>query len=393
MQCSGSSSTNVCIASFMIMVSTGPDDGVFMDDFSVFGYSFLNLPLRLGTTCFKGVKDHQLSLNWEKSQFMVKWALISQKYPTNDILLDEEYSIHSFSRLLSSFFPKLKDRLTKLQFLIAPNWDIPFALMCDASDFAIGAGRRLLRWVLLLQEFDFKVIDTKGAENLAADHLSRLENPYENVNDRKEINESFPLETLNMVTFRGDSRTPWFADFANYHAGDVCTAMKLLRFSQLATMDPPGDIMVQTSQPKRSLTVFLVWPTIYKDATSLSSNVDSYLPTSRKKLPSDEMASKTHPSLLKSVTCMGHRFMGPFQSSRLFGYKFILRCASIFIVDYCQKIWCSSAIISDRRNHFVNDQFAKVMLNLEFTPPSLHAYPTNKRGASGSIKSWLEKNP
>ncbi|GKB72814.1 reverse transcriptase domain-containing protein [Tanacetum coccineum] len=60
---------------------------------------------------------------------------------------------------------------------------------------------RLLRWVLLLQEFKFKVIDTKGAENLAADHLSRLENPYENVLNPKEINEMFPLETLNMVTF------------------------------------------------------------------------------------------------------------------------------------------------------------------------------------------------
>ncbi|GJZ30679.1 reverse transcriptase domain-containing protein [Tanacetum coccineum] len=79
---------------------------------------------------------------------------------------------------------------------------------------------RLLRWVLLLQEFKFKVIDTKGAENLAADHLSRLENPYENVLDPKEINEKFPLETLNMVTFRGDSSTPWFADYANYHAGN-----------------------------------------------------------------------------------------------------------------------------------------------------------------------------
>ncbi|GJT63128.1 reverse transcriptase domain-containing protein [Tanacetum coccineum] len=44
---------------------------------------------------------------------------------------------------------------------------------------------RLLRWVLLLQEFTFKVIDTKGAENLATDHLSRLENPYENVLDPK----------------------------------------------------------------------------------------------------------------------------------------------------------------------------------------------------------------
>nr|GEW20932.1 reverse transcriptase domain-containing protein [Tanacetum cinerariifolium] len=72
---------------------------------------------------------------------------------------------------------------------------------------------RLLHWVLLLQEFTFKVIDTKGAENLAADHLSRLLDP-------KEINESFPLETLNMISFRGNSSTPWFADFANYHAGN-----------------------------------------------------------------------------------------------------------------------------------------------------------------------------
>nr|GFB61178.1 reverse transcriptase domain-containing protein [Tanacetum cinerariifolium] len=77
---------------------------------------------------------------------------------------------------------------------------------------------RLLRWVLLLQEFKFKVIDTKGAENLATDHLSRLENPHQNVVDPKEINEAFPLETLNMVSFHGNSSTPWFADFANHHA-------------------------------------------------------------------------------------------------------------------------------------------------------------------------------
>ncbi|GJS30357.1 reverse transcriptase domain-containing protein [Tanacetum coccineum] len=57
------------------------------------------------------------------------------------------------------------------------------------------AKERLLRWVLLLQEFDFKVIDTKGAKNYAADHLSRLENPYENIFDPKEITETFPLET------------------------------------------------------------------------------------------------------------------------------------------------------------------------------------------------------
>nr|GFA67404.1 reverse transcriptase domain-containing protein [Tanacetum cinerariifolium] len=58
---------------------------------------------------------------------------------------------------------------------------------------------------------------TKGAENYAADHLSRLENPYENVFDPKEINENFPLESLNKIAHK-DLSTPWFADFANYHA-------------------------------------------------------------------------------------------------------------------------------------------------------------------------------
>nr|GFB15530.1 reverse transcriptase domain-containing protein [Tanacetum cinerariifolium] len=79
------------------------------------------------------------------------------------------------------------------------------------------AKARLLRWILLLQEFDFKVIDTHGAENYAGDHLSRLENPYENTFDPKEINETFPLESLNKVAHK-DPSTPWFADLTNYHA-------------------------------------------------------------------------------------------------------------------------------------------------------------------------------
>nr|GEY23352.1 reverse transcriptase domain-containing protein [Tanacetum cinerariifolium] len=148
---------------------------------------------------------------------------------------------------------------------------------------------RLLRWVLLLQEFTFKVIDIKGAENLATDHLSRLENPHQNVLDPKEINESFPLETLNMVSFRGNSSTPWFANFANYHAGNfvvkgmlsqqknkffkdvkryfwddpflfksvrikssegVYMARKPLTFSRLATIYPSRDIMARTTLPR-----------------------------------------------------------------------------------------------------------------------------------------------
>nr|GEU82940.1 hypothetical protein [Tanacetum cinerariifolium] len=79
------------------------------------------------------------------------------------------------------------------------------------------AKARLLRWILLLQEFDFKVVDTKGAKNYVADHLSRLKNPYESVFDPKEINETFPFETLNKVAHH-DQSASWFADFANYHA-------------------------------------------------------------------------------------------------------------------------------------------------------------------------------
>ncbi|GKA21470.1 reverse transcriptase domain-containing protein [Tanacetum coccineum] len=56
------------------------------------------------------------------------------------------------------------------------------------------------------------------AENLAADHLSRLENPHQDVLVNKEIIKRFPLETLGMVTFRGDYNTLWFTDIANYHA-------------------------------------------------------------------------------------------------------------------------------------------------------------------------------
>nr|GEV55377.1 reverse transcriptase domain-containing protein [Tanacetum cinerariifolium] len=86
-------------------------------------------------------------------------------------------------------------------------------------------GKRVTsRSILLLQKFDVIIRDNKGAENLAADHLSRLENPRQDELEKKEITETFPLETLGMITFRGDSSTPWFTDFANYHAGNFVLA-------------------------------------------------------------------------------------------------------------------------------------------------------------------------
>ncbi|GKB84648.1 reverse transcriptase domain-containing protein, partial [Tanacetum coccineum] len=79
---------------------------------------------------------------------------------------------------------------------------------------------RLLRWILLLPEFDVIIQDKKGAKNLAADHLSRLENPHEGDLEKKEINVTFPLETLGIISSHNDSSTSWFADIANYHAGN-----------------------------------------------------------------------------------------------------------------------------------------------------------------------------
>nr|GEX66748.1 reverse transcriptase domain-containing protein [Tanacetum cinerariifolium] len=79
---------------------------------------------------------------------------------------------------------------------------------------------RLLCWILPLQEFDIIIRDKKREKNLAADHLSRLENPHQSDLEKKEITKTFPLETLGMVTLHGNSSTPWFADIANYHAGN-----------------------------------------------------------------------------------------------------------------------------------------------------------------------------
>ncbi|GKE54685.1 reverse transcriptase domain-containing protein [Tanacetum coccineum] len=154
----------------------------------------------------------------------------------------------------------------------------------------IDAKARFLRWVLLLQEFDFKVIDTKGAENYAADHLSRLENPYENVHDPKEINETFPLETLNMVTSRGDPSTPWFADYANYHAGNfivkgMSTQQKNKFFKDVKQeavdiltachSGPTGGHYGTNYTAKKVFDSGFYWPTIYKDAHELVKNCDS----------------------------------------------------------------------------------------------------------------------
>nr|GEX05342.1 reverse transcriptase domain-containing protein [Tanacetum cinerariifolium]GEX06131.1 reverse transcriptase domain-containing protein [Tanacetum cinerariifolium]GEX06765.1 reverse transcriptase domain-containing protein [Tanacetum cinerariifolium] len=75
---------------------------------------------------------------------------------------------------------------------------------------------RLIRWILLLQEFNIEIKDRKGIENVAADHLSRIEN--EETNDDSEVDNNFPGETLMEINTNDE---PWFADFSNYLAYDI----------------------------------------------------------------------------------------------------------------------------------------------------------------------------
>ncbi|GJY42327.1 hypothetical protein Tco_0429597 [Tanacetum coccineum] len=170
---------------------------VFMDDFSVFRNSFGTCLSHLDKM-LKLCEDTNLCLNWEKSHFMAKEGIVlGHKISKNRIEVDKAKV----------------DVIAKLPHPTIVKGIQNFLGHADAKP-------RLLWWVLLLQEFDIFIRDKKGAKNLTADHLSRLENPHQSVLDKKEINEMFPLETLSMVSFHGDSSTPWFADFANYHAGN-----------------------------------------------------------------------------------------------------------------------------------------------------------------------------
>src|SRR6187397_2016642 len=91
---------------------------------------------------------------------------------------------------------------------------------------------RLLRWVLLLQDFNIKIKDKKGAENIVADHLSRIR--YDEGKDSLPIDDSFPDDNLYAVV----EHHPWYADFANYIVGgtlppDLSTNIKRNSFMML----------------------------------------------------------------------------------------------------------------------------------------------------------------
>nr|GEZ62731.1 reverse transcriptase domain-containing protein [Tanacetum cinerariifolium] len=135
------------------------------------------------------------------------------------------------------------------------------------------AKARLLCWILLLQEFDFTVIDTKGAENYVADHLSRLKNPYENVFDPKEINETFPLESINKVAHQDPStrclQTLQITTQGNSLLREPIDILKACHSG------PTGGHYGANYTAKKVFDLGFYWPTIYKDAFELVKHCDS----------------------------------------------------------------------------------------------------------------------
>nr|GEX17439.1 reverse transcriptase domain-containing protein [Tanacetum cinerariifolium] len=412
----------------------------FMDDFLVFRNSFKTCLPHL-ENMLKRCEDTNLYLNWEKSHFMVKeGTVLGHKISKNRIEVDKSKvkvitklphpttikGIRSFlghagfyrrfikdfskiarplTRLLDKdtpfFFFKecveafqtIKRKLIEAPILIAPDWDLPFELMCDASDFAIGvvlgqrqekhfrpihyasktmteaesnytttkkemlvvvyafekfrsylimnksivytdhsalkylfakkdSKARLLRWVILLQEFKFKVIDTKRAENLAADYLSRLENPHQNVLDPKEINESFPLETLNMG-MSSQQKNKFFKDVKHYFWDDpflfkICADQVIRRcvhgqeaidILKACHNGPTRGHHGPNYTAKKVFDFGFYWPTIYRDAHDLVKSCDAYQ-RQGKISQRDEMPRKSI-QVCEIFDVWGIDFMGP----------------------------------------------------------------------------------
>ncbi|GKD48974.1 reverse transcriptase domain-containing protein [Tanacetum coccineum] len=266
---------------------------VFMDDFSVFGNSFdkcLNNLDKMLQHC----KDAHLVLNWEKCHFMVKEVIVLGHKVSGAGLEVDKAKINVISKLPppanikgvrsflghagfyrsdfavgavlgqkdgKNFHPiyfaskTLNPAQQKYTITEKELMDVVFAFYKFRSYLILSktivhtdhsalkhlfkkqdAKPRLIRWILLLQDFDIEIKDKKGTENVVADHLSQIDN-NESSND-SEVNDNFPRETLMEVNTRNE---PWFADFAKYleepYLFKVCSDETILRMPKALITD------------------------------------------------------------------------------------------------------------------------------------------------------------
>nr|GEY80328.1 reverse transcriptase domain-containing protein [Tanacetum cinerariifolium] len=317
----------------------------------------------------------------------------------------------------SAFGNSFSTCLTNLEKMLKRCEDTKLALNWEKSHFMVKEG------IVLGHKISKKGIEVdkaktksfRRAENYAADHLSRLENPYENFFDPKEINETFPLESLNKIAHQ-DPSTPWFADLANYHAGKfiikgmttqqkqkifkdarhyfwdnpylfrTCTDQIIRRcvagkeaidILNACHSGPTGGHYGANYTAKKAFDSGFYWPTIYKDGFELVKRCDS-CQRQGKISQKDEMPQNSI-QVCEIFDVWGIDFMGPFPSLK--GNKYILvavdylskwveakalptndaRVVVKFLKSLFSRFGTPKAIISDRVTYFCNDQFARVM--------------------------------
>nr|GEV06448.1 reverse transcriptase domain-containing protein [Tanacetum cinerariifolium] len=349
-------------------------------------------------------------------------------------LLEKETSF-VFSKDCIDAFETLKKKLIEASILVVPNWNLPFELMCDASDFAIGVvlgqsktkhfqpihyasktmteaqihytttEKEMLAIVYAFEKFRPYLVLSKSIvymdhlalkyllKNLAADHLSRLENPHKDVLENKDINENFPLETIDQIIRQ------------SVHGQEAYDILKACHEG------PTGGHHGASFTTKKVFDAGFFWPAIYQDAHDLVTWCDACQRqgkiSQRNEMPQNAI------QVCKIFDVWGIDFMGPFPSSR--GNKYIL-----VVIDYLSK-WVEAkslptndaqvvvkflkslfgrfgtpyTIISDHGTHFYNEQFAKIMLKYGVTHRLSTAYhPQTSRQVEVSnrgLKRILER--
>nr|GEU63444.1 reverse transcriptase domain-containing protein [Tanacetum cinerariifolium] len=276
---------------------------VFMDDLLVFEDNFSPCLSNLDKM-LKRCEDTNLVLNWEKCHFMCKEGIVlghkisksgievnrakvdviaKLPHPTTikgvrsflshagfyrrfiqdfskmarpmTHLLEKETPFVFFKDCIDAF-KTLKKNLTEAPILVVLDWNLPFELICDASDFtnvnkipSRGCSGGFSSCKNLISPFVIK----KGSENLAADHLSRLENPHKDVLENKDMNEKFPLETLGSIS-SGSTPCDRETHFCNDQFAKVMTKYGVTH--RLATAYHPqtsGQVEVSNQGLKRIL--------------------------------------------------------------------------------------------------------------------------------------------
>ncbi|XP_027338198.1 uncharacterized protein LOC113852148 [Abrus precatorius] len=244
---------------------------------------------------------------------------------------------------------------------------------------------RLLRWILLLIEFELEIKDKKGKDNDVADHLSRI--PLEALqSDCYDINEEFPDEKLLVV-----EDLPWFADIANFKATQHIPRRMSWQQRKKFLHDSLGrSFSIQnwnygghhegSRTAAKVLQASFFWPTLFKDAKVYVENYN--------KCQRVGNISKRHEMPLNNILevelldVWGIDFMGPFLTS--FTHEYIL-----VAVDYVSK-WME--VIPTRTNEAkVVISFIKKNIFPRFGLPRILISDGGSHFCNKYLESVLEK--